>query len=117
MRGLWRRGALTPAGIENPHYRTYSYTWLPRLERERRECRGCPEPDYWVDYVVKDSWLIGFHLQIPDGMGGWREYPVGPHGDVKRLHHSRVCVGYLDGHVESVREGDLRWRHFAEDEP
>ncbi len=78
-----------------------------------------PETAYWVDYVVSDSWLIGFDLEVPDGMGGWREYPVGPHGDVKRLHHSRVCVGYLDGHVESVREGDLPWwwRHWAEDEP
>ncbi|NIO14903.1 MAG: hypothetical protein GTO31_13690, partial [Xanthomonadales bacterium] len=109
-----------PAGIHNPHYRTYHYPWLQRLEKKKLQMyKSRPETAYWVDYVVSDSWLIGFDLEVPDGMGGWREYPVGPHGDVKRLHHSRVCVGYLDGHVESVREGDLPWwwRHWAEDEP
>jgi type II secretory pathway pseudopilin PulG len=108
------RGGWLYAGIENLHYRTYYYTWLEGLEPKRCQLlQDKPESEYWIDSVVQDVGLLGAHASEPYGQGGQRKVDLWPHGDRRNWRRSRVCVGFIDGHVESLTPGEWKRRQFG----
>jgi prepilin-type N-terminal cleavage/methylation domain-containing protein len=118
-----RTGGAIYAGMGNPYYRTYYYTWLERLApEEARLSRDEQQSTFQIDYLVCDSGLLGAYAYEPfwtaDGNRGERSTTPCPHGDRRNWRRSRTCIGFLDGHVESLTPGEWdrrRYGHFAAD--
>ena len=106
----------------NSYYRTYTYSWLPQMAPSSSPAVVTPSGvlggKVVQEDIVGDTWLFGVEVRIPyvnpEGYPGHRIFPVGPHGPREPHEMSRLCKGYVDGHVECLTkaESERRWEEL-----